>query len=1332
MDGPAHDRARASSPSVAGPSPSPSGAARGGRSSPGLAGRVRARSPSAGSDAEERDEGRQQRRRRRTVLDRDAAAELEPIESILQLLGIDASGRAGAAATAARAVRRLRGTWGGAFDPHVWEQCSAPDRSHIRSLFRDALGAFCDVFLPGGREMASYLFQNDHDVFSVDAGLYDADARAHAAVYERAVAVLARYINHYSYTERRVAAAILAGLPDGFDISPAAVRARSALRLPVDGNGLGFSASWRRSGRSDWAFLSTPVGDGASSAARLEDLHISRSRKISDDVIHELVNWLLSPDSGNVRLLNTKPRVLKADFLAAPVWFPRLLRVGGRVQEITNRYLELTSDRFTMVAGKRVHECPGETTVKAIVSMLTCEDTARSTGTDECFFRYGIRSFDVMSAVVDSLLDHGLEPGVHAELKQRLSLTKKFISSDYRRHHVSLERAPESLAQSTFCPLHAAKFAVWAPPSVAHSVPVPEAVSANAVETCVPCLSALLTPAKIEAAVDAVAGAVDNADDEVEAPAPAEEEREPEQQRLEVESEPEQQRLEEEREPEEEHPRADGGAVERARLPDGYVVHAKRLLRESAEGLRRVLAHRVRSEIQQERSNSGLAWLCAAEAGARALLVIDFKTKFDPRKNKETSQDIYAKAGLVWLGGALIVLKNGAQVPPGLDLASGGMWLSAALGEHSDIFQCIYIDVPVEGPTVQNATLSLVATGAMLQAVRDMPEFEDVLREVQIQCDNAPNFTASEFVLGIPLIGLMVNLRIVALFHTEANDGKSLLDAHFGVASMELARYLDLYGTSIVTPAQLAAAIAQCDIPNAAYVLLETSVDAMRRLFPEHMFEADKRDVPWPKFARGIEYAFVQLGDPAAEVDGARLASVSFFRHGALAEGGRAVVDLPAVPGPVDAAAGAVRRPLPALATFCSTRAVAALRREGRPDCSADGARRPWQLADFVDHCITVTGRARRFLVPSGRHEARVRRAARQPARAAAGAAGAMDDRDCADEEGGAGEEQLSQHDGEVEAGGDAGGEEEEQEEDDDADEGRLDAEDVQGQLEPDGDGGVDGQGAGAGRGASAGPVRAGGCNYDDQTVLARAVRFAVATIEGRWVLNGDCYMSRAEADEASAADAAGAGQPDSALFHFMREHFPAGWADHRSFGTDDHGDFLSVMRGIITQRLSEGGECPRAHQLLAMCEEATRFSTAASDHCPAGRRGLPAVGPLGFKSVSSVSTDSATIEKDVRKQLKAARRAAGARGRDGAAAGAAGGGNAAPGAALQPPSKTAKAAEWAAFAGSLGISVDRRGGRKLTKPETQAAVSMELAARKRRGCGRGDVGSTNGSSPTD
>ena len=173
-------------------------------------------------------------------------------------------------------------------------------------------------------------------------------------------------------------------------------------------------------------------------------------------------------------------------------------------------------------------------------------------------------------------------------------------------------------------------------------------------------------------------------------------------------------------------------------------------------------------------------------------IIGDFKMNWNAMGNKETTQQHYGKRGIPWHG-------------------FFGFYYRFIPETNSFEWVVIKVDQIIEGDAFKNgaAVLSLLEC-FLCQVEKEFP----FLQKTIFQSDNAENYHKKDLVLGIAFLNLKWGrrIRVTRFIHTETQDGKSLLDAHFARGTKQVIKYIktcpSVETKQVAAPVELAKALA--------------------------------------------------------------------------------------------------------------------------------------------------------------------------------------------------------------------------------------------------------------------------------------------------------------------------------------------------------------------------------------------------------------------------------------------------------------------------------------------------------------------------------------------
>lgn len=107
----------------------------------------------------------------------------------------------------------------------------------------------------------------------------------------------------------------------------------------------------------------------------------------------------------------------------------------------------------------------------------------------------------------------------------------------------------------------------------------------------------------------------------------------------------------------------------------------------------------------------------------------------------------------------------------------------------------------------------------LIDIQRDLPH----VTQICLQSDNASSYQNAFVAVILPILSSAHGIKITRFVHTETQDGKSLLDAHFARAARKVRVWVQ-QGLDCVTPSQLVSAlIADGGMPNTMAELVMTA-----------------------------------------------------------------------------------------------------------------------------------------------------------------------------------------------------------------------------------------------------------------------------------------------------------------------------------------------------------------------------------------------------------------------------------------------------------------------------------------------------------------------------
>ncbi|CAB9519427.1 unknown protein [Seminavis robusta] len=175
----------------------------------------------------------------------------------------------------------------------------------------------------------------------------------------------------------------------------------------------------------------------------------------------------------------------------------------------------------------------------------------------------------------------------------------------------------------------------------------------------------------------------------------------------------------------------------------------------------------IDEEMQQEVRTS-------KSDGTKVMVVIDWKMKFEPKGRLESTAEHYGKRGISWHGAFAYFYRYQ------IDQSTGEEYVERVVVKTDQI---------LEGESNQGAEAVLSMFEAFLCGLED--EFPH-LKELVVCSDNASCYHKKELILGMALLNLVKgrSIRITRYTHSETQDGKCLIDAHFARGTRQVIKYI--------------------------------------------------------------------------------------------------------------------------------------------------------------------------------------------------------------------------------------------------------------------------------------------------------------------------------------------------------------------------------------------------------------------------------------------------------------------------------------------------------------------------------------------------------------
>lgn len=233
---------------------------------------------------------------------------------------------------------------------------------------------------------------------------------------------------------------------------------------------------------------------------------------------------------------------------------------------------------------------------------------------------------------------------------------------------------------------------------------------------------------------------------------------------------------------------------------------------------------RIRVLNQRHEIKKAKEALLDNDANDTAWGIMDFKMKYTPVRYRETTQQHFAKRGMSWNGIMILYRK------PNHDRYTE----TESKGREREEFDVMYFDYMSTGDTTQDYFMVLSGLEAMLHEIhKELPHIKSIV----LQSDNARCYQSSALIYGIVLLNMTSPIKVRRFIHTETQDGKCSLDAHFAVAMAHVLRYVAM-GNNVITPTQLVMALnSNGGVRNTKPVLYAVNREQMNLFETEHATE---------------------------------------------------------------------------------------------------------------------------------------------------------------------------------------------------------------------------------------------------------------------------------------------------------------------------------------------------------------------------------------------------------------------------------------------------------------------------------------------------------------
>lgn len=200
-------------------------------------------------------------------------------------------------------------------------------------------------------------------------------------------------------------------------------------------------------------------------------------------------------------------------------------------------------------------------------------------------------------------------------------------------------------------------------------------------------------------------------------------------------------------------------------------------------------------------------------AADEALVTLDFKMKLEPMYYREKTVDHYDKRGISWHGALVRFFEyvegdTSNQPPKACD-------------------QSMYFDHISKDDARQDrdSVVSLVEA-VLIRLRKDFP----FIKKIAVLTDNASCYQNALLPLVLPYLAIIHGVSATKIIHTETQDGKSALDAHFAKAMQVLVSWVR-EGNNCITPTQAVIGLkSRGGLPNSVVELIEHDRSSLKFL----------------------------------------------------------------------------------------------------------------------------------------------------------------------------------------------------------------------------------------------------------------------------------------------------------------------------------------------------------------------------------------------------------------------------------------------------------------------------------------------------------------------
>ena len=196
------------------------------------------------------------------------------------------------------------------------------------------------------------------------------------------------------------------------------------------------------------------------------------------------------------------------------------------------------------------------------------------------------------------------------------------------------------------------------------------------------------------------------------------------------------------------------------------------------------LGHQTRCQCQSvaiSQIESDMRELCVRSRGStiNAMIIIDFKMKYEIKSSRESTVEHYGKRGLGWHGMAVIFYLYDD-------------------GDSLLYKNIIYIDQIMNDSNVQDSGTVVGMLEVGFEAIINELPF---IKQATLVSDNASSYQNHLITIMVGILNqkFMNQLFISAIVHSETQYGKTLLDSHFATTNWHLVNFMKTWKENRVT-----------------------------------------------------------------------------------------------------------------------------------------------------------------------------------------------------------------------------------------------------------------------------------------------------------------------------------------------------------------------------------------------------------------------------------------------------------------------------------------------------------------------------------------------------